>query len=123
MVPIMGVAIMPVPETPARRNRRPGRISHDTARNQADWAADQGARQSAHRAVAKPLLCVRNGRQEGQSCDRSQYRKLLYHPDAPAHMMAIRMDRHGVREAPCAGIVKKVRRGRVLFQACVGKNS
>jgi len=36
-------------------------------------------------------------------------------------MMAIRMDRHGVREAPCAGIVKKVRRGRVLFQACAGR--
>jgi hypothetical protein len=114
----MGAAIMPVPfEAPARCNCWPGRIADHAAGDQPDRTADQGPRQRPHRAVAKPLLGICDGRQQRYSRDRGRNQKHLRHADAPAHVPAMPMAYHRVRETPCRGFVKKVRTGRGLFRA------
>jgi hypothetical protein len=118
------MAIMPVPfETPAGRNCGSGRIADHAARDQPNRTADQGPRQRAHRAVTKPLLCICDGRQQRYSRDRSHNQKRLRHANAPAHVAAMPMAYHRVRETPCRDFVKKVRTGRVIFRAFAGAES
>lgn len=83
----MGVAVMPVlSEAPARRNARSSRVANDAASNQPDRTADDSARQRSQRAVAEPLLGVRNRRHEADTGDRRYKTKPLQHACAPMRM-------------------------------------